>query len=160
MFLQPVSASSRLAATILLWPVQPADRGAAKVPSQGPLWDRGQPRGGEGAVRRPPCGTGMSPTLLVSNSYLRSSLLSARDKVSFVCLSCVPFYCHYSIRVNTDKCSLINCRLFQFPRPEQASDTDVWLLLTLWQPAVTEQIELHTDISRNSDSFDVFLFVI
>lgn len=37
MLIQPFTAGPRLAASVLLRPVQPTDRGAAQVPPQGPL---------------------------------------------------------------------------------------------------------------------------
>lgn len=79
MFLQPISASSWLAASILLWAVQPTDWSAAKVPSQGALWDGGQSRGSEGAFWWPPCGAGTWSTLCycVWASTLRLVLCTA-----------------------------------------------------------------------------------
>lgn len=98
--LQPVSPGSWLAAPLLLRPVQPPNRGAAKVPPQGPLRDRRQPRGSEGSVWRPPCSTGMSQTETDLSCHSRQFFLK-RANVIFVCLTCIIIFCHYSISGNT-----------------------------------------------------------
>lgn len=110
MLFQPIIASSWLAASFLLWPIQPTDRGAAKVPPQGPLWDWRQPRGCEGALWRTPRRAGMSLSLYcednsvgncslnhIFEAYLPWKLRFSRNKVSFVHLNCVIIFCHYII---------------------------------------------------------------